>query len=312
MRNVFITGPTGAVGRALTVLLFSENADITLIVRRDSERTRNIPDLPGINVIKRDLDELRDLAIVKAGSSSKEGCFIHLGWEGTTGSGRNDPELQSRNVEHTLDAVRLADRLGCGTFLFAGSQAECGNADGCITPGTPANPLNEYGRAKNEAGEKAAVLCRDLNIRFIRVRILSVYGPGDGEGSMITSSIRRMISGERVSLTEGRQLWDYIYSMDAARAMLLCAEKGEEGVIYPIGSGKARPLRSYIEEMAEAIFQITGREPGEIGFGDIPYQEGQLMHLEADINKLSEDTGFVPEVSFREGIRETINYIYRS
>ena len=38
-------------------------------------------------------------------------------------------------------------------------------------------------------------------------------------------------------------------------------------------------------------------------FGEIPYAEKQVMHLEADISTLTADTGWTPRVSFREGIR---------
>lgn len=33
------------------------------------------------------------------------------------------------------------------------------------------------------------------------------------------------------------------------------------------------------------------------------------MHLEADITKLSQETGFFPKTPFHEGIRQTIEWI---
>ncbi len=42
--------------------------------------------------------------------------------------------------------------------------------------------------------------------------------------------------------------------------------------------------------------------------GSIPYGEKQVMHLEADITKLKEDTGWEPEVEFEEGIERTIEF----
>jgi nucleoside-diphosphate-sugar epimerase len=96
-------------------------------------------------------------------------------------------------------------------------------------------------------------------------------------------------------------MWDYLYSADAARALVSIAERGKHGVKYPLGSGTARPLREYIGAVRDAI------DPNlPIGFGAIPYSDHQIMHLCADIAALTTDTGFVPEITFEEGIRRTI------
>ena len=47
----------------------------------------------------------------------------------------------------------------------------------------------------------------------------------------------------------------------------------------------------------------------ELSFGGIPYYPNQVMHLEADISNLVEDTGFEPEYSFEEGVRKTVEWI---
>ena len=74
--------------------------------------------------------------------------------------------------------------------------------------------------------------------------------------------------------------------------------------IYCVGSGKSKKLQSFIEEIR------TLANPGaELGLGEIPYKPGQVMHLEADITKLSQETGFFPKTPFHEGIRQTIEWI---
>ena len=49
----------------------------------------------------------------------------------------------------------------------------------------------------------------------------------------------------------------------------------------------------------------------KIGIGELPYYPNQVMHLEADISNLVEDTGFIPEYSFEEGISETVEWVKR-
>ena len=48
---------------------------------------------------------------------------------------------------------------------------------------------------------------------------------------------------------------------------------------------------------------------GELGLGDLPYSEKQVMYLGADLAELRQDTGFEPGVTFEEGIRCTVSSV---
>ena len=43
-------------------------------------------------------------------------------------------------------------------------------------------------------------------------------------------------------------------------------------------------------------------------YGAIDYREDQIMHLEADINKLKKLTGWMPIVNLEDGIQKTVEY----
>jgi nucleoside-diphosphate-sugar epimerase len=225
---------------------------------------------------------------------------------GTTGEARNDTGLQTENIQCTLDAVQLAQRLGCNTFIGAGSQAEYGRVEGRLDATTPTFPENGYGVAKLCAGQLSRIECEKRGMRHIWTRILSVYGPWDGESSMVTSTINKLLRGESPSLTPGEQQWDYLYSGDAARALLAAGERGVSGKVYCIGSGQARPLKEYIDIMRN---QIDPTLP--LGFGEVPYGEKQVMYLCGDISDLTRDTGFVPETDFETGISKTIDWLQK-
>ena len=81
------------------------------------------------------------------------------------------------------------------------------------------------------------------------------------------------------------------------------AKKGRDGAIYPIGSGKARPLKEYIEILCEKLGKTEDME-----LGKIPYSKSQIMHLEADISELQADTGWEPKVEFEDGIVRVIEF----
>lgn len=310
MHRIIITGATGTIGMALINKCIESGVEVIALVNPGSSRLHRIPGDPLVRVIKCGLADMASATAESLGIEETEpgsgvvaDAIFHLAWGGTFGDFRNNRELQDKNALYALDAVGLAKRLGCSVFVGAGSQAEYGRVSGVLRPDTPCAPENEYGRAKLRACGETRKLCTDLGIRHIWTRILSIYGPYDGENTMVMSVIRKLLAGEKPSLTAGEQMWDYLYCSDAANALLLLAEHGKGGCIYPIGSGAARPLREYIEIIRD---EIDPKLP--LGFGEVPYSDKQVMHLCADISSLCADTGFSPKVDFREGIRRTIKY----
>ena len=319
IRNAVITGPTGAVGVALIQELIANDIEVTAVCRRGSKRIGSIPKDPHVRVVECNLDEvwsLPDILGVKPGSDSdgmdsSYDAFYHFGWDGTYGDTRQDLALQTKNIIYTIDAVHAAKKLGCCVFIGAGSQSEFGHVDGVLHPDMPCDPDNGYGIAKLAAGRMSRIECERLGIRHEWCRIVSLYGPYDGEYTMVMSNIIKMCRGETPKCTKGDQVWDYIYSKDAARAFRLVAERGKDGAVYCFGTGRTRLLRDYIYAIRDAVKDITGVSV-EPEMGAIPYYPNQVMHLEADISNLTEDTGFIPEYSFEQGIRETIKWYKHS
>lgn len=302
IKTAVVTGPTGAIGTALCGLLAEEGVGVRAVVRPGSERAGHLRRMDGVRVVECDVAGLEGLPGRLPGVRAD--AFFHLAWAKTTGAGRDDMLAQIENVRHTIDAVRAAAALKCRVFVGAGSQAEYGRVDHALTPDTPCFPESGYGMAKLCAGQMSRAECERLGIVHIWSRILSVYGPHDGRNAMIPQVIRRLLNGERPSLTAGEQLWDYLYAGDAAQALYRLALCGRDGGVYPVGSGIARPLREYVEILRDAI------DPGlPLGFGEVPYGAKQVMHLEADIGMLRADTGFMPATRFETGIRRTIEWV---
>ncbi|SEW07828.1 NAD-dependent epimerase/dehydratase family protein [[Clostridium] fimetarium] len=300
MKRVIITGPTGTIGIALIQKLISENIEVTAVCHVGSQRISRIPLSPLVKIVECSLSELGTLPSLLNGQYE---VFYHFGWDGTFGNSRNNMHGQNLNVKYTLDAVEVASLLGCHTFIGAGSQAEYGRFEGKLSAQTPTNPENGYGIAKLCAGQMSRILCSQKNIKHIWTRILSVYGPFDGDKTMVMSTIGKLLNHERPEFTKGEQQWDYLFSEDVALAMYLLGEKGISGKIYCIGGGTVSPLSKYIETIKDNIDKNA-----ELGLGDVPYGEKQVMYLCADITDLQEDVGFSPQFTFEEGIRKTIDW----
>ncbi len=300
MKKVVITGATGAIGHALIQCLQEEGAKIYVVCRPDSPRRVDLEQYQGIHMVDLDIKDLQRLPEMIGETID---VFYHMAWEGTFGNVRNDMYLQNQNVRYALDAVEVAHRLGCTCFIGTGSQAEYGRVEGMLDASVATFPENGYGMAKLCAGQMTRVKCQEYGIKHIWTRILSVYGPYDGENTMVMSTIRKLCNGEVPAFTAGEQVWDYIYSKDIASILSKLPEGGRDGITYCLGSGKTRMLKEYIGVIRDAV-----NPEAVIELGKIPYNENQVMYLCADVKSLQEDIGFENKYTFEEGMRETIEW----
>lgn len=300
MKSAIITGATGAIGTALVEELIKMDIRVLVLCRESSTRNCRIPNHPLVEIRYCSLEQLSSL---ENDSDEQYDVFYHFAWTGTIGNARNDMYIQNSNVKYALDAVKIAKKFGCHTFVGAGSQAEYGRVEGMLSAETPTFPEMGYGYGKLCAGLMTRDYAHQLGMKHMWVRILSVYGPNDGSQTLIMSIMNALANGESPKCTKGEQQWDYIYSKDAARAFRMLGEKGVDGKTYVLGSGKVRPLAAFIQDVCDEM--NTGKRAE---LGAIPYNSKQVMHLCADISLLKEDIGFEPDYSFGEGIKETVKW----
>lgn len=299
VRKVVMTGGSGPVGLALIRKLLSENVEILLFQRKNSPKRIYLPDDKRLHIEFCSLDMLDQYNPKEDGYD----VFFHLGWANTDSSHRDNIYDQYGNIMYSCNAVELACKLGCHSFIGIGSQAEYGRHNEPLREDTLCIPENAYGAMKLSACHTTRLLCKKYGMRHIWPRILSAYGKFDNIKSVLVSSILKALEGRKLEFSKGEQIWDFVYLDDVANALFLIAKRGRDEAVYPIGGRNARPLREYLEILCE---KLGGFENAE--FGKIPYFKGQIMHLEADISSLQEDTGWNPEVEFEEGIKKTIGF----
>ena len=296
--KVAVTGSTGMIGSELIRLALVKGDEVTAIVRPGSSRRANLPEHENLTVLEADISDYPRLV-----GRFECDMFFHLAWKKTSGPDRDNAHLQAENIQYALDAVDLAHSCGSHVFVGAGSQAEFGTVDRALDSTVPVDPSSGYGIAKYAAGKLCGMACSQYGMRFCWARILSVYGERDGPNSLISYLIDTLIQGGVPELTPCEQTWDYLYCKDAADALYRLGLYGHDGRTYCLGSGEARSLRSYVEDVREAVGGST-----EVRYGVKPYYPHQPMCLYANISQLSQDTGFVPRHSFKEGIQSVVAF----
>lgn len=298
IQHVFVTGDGGFLGSHIVRALIKYGMRVA-VLSRSKELPERLRRLDGkISIIQGDLAQQENW--FKAVQDFAPEAIIHMAWQGVAGSARNDV-AQKDNIANTLSLAALANSLGVKHFIGAGTQAEYGPVNRLCNESEPTNPTTLYGQAKLEAGQKTASYCQEHKIRFVWLRIFSTYGPDDHEYWLIPYLVREMLAGRSPQITACEQLWDYLHANDAAEAFVSVLNNEKATGIFNLGSGEVHPLATIVKDIREFI------DPSlPLAFGAVPYQPGQVMHLQADISKLTKATGWKPKISLAEGLRETV------
>ena len=306
MKKIVVTGATSMIGVSLIRIMLRdiEIEKIYAIIRPETKNMYRLPSDKRIVCIYCDLQDYEKLS-----GMINDACdvFYHLAWPRTATyqESYEDMLVKSWNIQTVLTAVKAAKDLKCRMFIGAGSQSEYGVSNtGRFSPTTPCNPVRADGILHLAACKMSMILAKNLGIDCIWMRIFSVYGIYDRSNSMIMTTIRKLMNGERCLFTPAEQKWDYLYEDDIGRAFYLVGKKVLGSHIYCVGSGEAVPLKEYINIIRDIVAPEI-----EVGIGELPYPLNPIMNLCADISSLSSDTGWMPQISFEAGIRRVYEEI---
>ena len=294
MKKIIISGATSMLGIATIEAALPDDVEIYAVVRTSPDRSGRIPLSEKIKIVRGDLQSMKQID----GLPVDADVFYHFAWAGTNKADRDNPCLQEKNIAYTLDAIELAHRIGCKSFVYAGSQAEYGPVNGTIDENTKHAPMISYGIAKYAAGILGKKLCESYGIKHIWGRIFSIYGPHDNEGTMLDYAIKSFDRHESAHFSAATHTWNYLYESDAGVMFYKMSQEDLNSGIYLVASDKSLQLKQYIfmlqkayGDNAEVEFAKEGEEPPS---------------LRVDNSKTLEELQYIPKVPFEEGIARMI------
>ena len=255
-----------------------------------------------IEIVECDMGEYGKLPALIG--KKRRAVFYHLAWAGIVGPSRSDPSVQLQNVKAAGEAVQTAAKIGCSHFVGVGSMREYEGIAELDGDTATVSPSCIYGEGKHFARFYTKALSAQLGLKHTWAILSNVYGEDPSLRFIINTTLYKILHQEPLEFTAGTQLYDFIHVEDAARALVAIGESGVPGSSYVVGNGQPRPLREYLGQMGRLFAPER-----EMHFGSIPYT-GISLHKECfSIEKLTKDTGFIPQISFEEGIKRTMEWL---
>ena len=295
-RRVTVTGGGGFLGRPTVALLESLGADVTPIRSADHdlrEREQCLAALDGAQVV------------------------VHLAANvGGIGYNRRNPgPLAHDNLAMGLNVFEACRELGTEKLVAAGSV--CAYPKFTPVPfreeeiwnGYPEESNAPYGLAKRMLIELSGAYRRQYGLNSCVPVIVNLYGPGDNfdleDSHVIAAMINKYVTAteqdepEVVLWGTGEPSREFLYVDDAARALVLCAERLDDSEPVNIGTGRETKIR----ELAETISDLCGFKGETIW--DTSRPDGQPKRY-LDVARARERIGFEAETPLDEGLRRTI------
>jgi dTDP-glucose 4,6-dehydratase len=199
-----------------------------------------------------------------------------------------------------LDAARTA---GIGRFLHVSTDEVYGSiAEGSWTEEWPLAPNSPYAASKAGSDLMALAAYRTHSMDVVVTRCSNNYGPHQFPEKVIPLFVTNLLDGRQVPLYgDGGNVRDWLHVSDHCRGIQLALEKGRAGEVYNIGGG--RELTN--KELTQLLLDATGRD----WQSSVQYVEDRKAHdrrYSLSIEKIQDELGYTPAVSFEDGIAETV------
>ena len=299
---VMVTGATGFIGSNVVKALLKRNIKVIVLVRDinkiNEEWKENVVYIKFDMCCESDYSKLKDYPI---------DTFFHFSWMGTAGEMRKDIDCQLDNVKYSCRLMKSAKEAGCKRFIYAGSIMEYEVMNYLIKDSSLPSAGMIYSTAKLTADFMLKTLANTLEIEYINVLISNVYGAGERSSRFLNTTLRKMLKNESIELTQGKQLYDFIYISDAVNAIVSAAFNGKAGTSYYIGNKNQIELREYIEKMKKIV-----NSNSELLFGKIPFYNAMLSYKEFDTGKVEDELSIIYEYDFEKGILEMVKELEKN
>ena len=330
-RTCLVTGADGFMGSHLTEALVAIGANVHAFVRATSSGAlNNIWHLRGL--MKVHFADLTDRASVdylmkELREAPDKPYVFHLGAQAHVGESWHRPyETVMTNTVGTLNLLQsiVDNEVELEKFDTAGTSEEYGNVREDVShhhdfdeagslilhERSPINPKSIYATAKVAADFLTMNYYDAYGVPGVVTRMFNNYGPRQNPryvtGTIITQSLER----ELVELGQLEPLRDFCFCTDGVRGHLTVAAHGVPGDLYVYGQGKNISMADW----ADLILR-TGKERGywddrEIVSTPARYRPGasDVMALRVGHEKLTRETGWMPQVSWEEGVARTIQW----
>ena len=304
--RVLVTGGGGFIGSHIVERLLALGCEVRILDSFATGRRENLADLADAELVEGDVQSYERV------HTAMRGCeyVLHQAALPSVPRSVQDPLMTNVvNVTGTLNVLLAARDSGVRRVVFASSSSVYG--PGLELPKredlTP-RPVSPYAVSKLAGESYCHAFSSVFGLETMALRYFNVFGPRQDPASQYSAVIPRFIARARLGLPvtvfgDGTQSRDFSYVDNVVEGNLraMAAERAD-GQIINIAGGERITLLDVVDELQEILGHEIEVRREERRLGDVP-------HSMADVSRAAAEIGYVPHVSFREGLRRLVDFV---
>jgi GDP-L-fucose synthase len=299
-KRVTVTGGRGFLGRHVVAALERVGADVSTFSSSDYNLTRQAD-------------------VARMYGDFKPEIVIHLAAKvGGIGANRDNPgSFFYENAVMGIEVMEQARHhdvsklVQVGTVCAYPKFAQIPFSEDDLWLGYPEETNAPYGLAKKMLLVQAQAYREQYGFNAIYLLPVNLYGPGDNvdlhNSHVIPALIRKCLEARDRKATSieawgtGKPTREFLYVEDAARAIVLAAERYDKP--DPVNIGSSEEIS--IKDLTELIVELTGFQ-GTVNW-DRTKPDGQPRR-KLNVERAEREFGFRSSTPFRDGLGETIRW----
>lgn len=311
-KRILISGGLGFIGSNLAIRLVEAEAEVTIVDSLIPEYGGNLHNVSEIaDRVRINISDVRDPHSMKYLVQGQD-VFFNLAGQTSHMDSMADPctdlEINARAQLLMLETCRKFNPSV--KIVFASTRQIYGVPD--YLPVDEAHPLRpvDVNGINKMAGEFYHLLYNNVyGVRAVVLRLTNTIGPRmrikDARQTFLGVWVRLILEGRPFEVWGGDQLRDFTYVDDAVDALILAgADERANGRIFNLGG---RPPVS-LTELAKMLVEINGDGIYEMKLYPEERKKIDIGDFYSDYSKISNELGWRPNVSLRDGLEMTLRY----
>lgn len=307
-----VTGGAGFIGSNICEALLERGANVICLDNLSTGKEANILGLMSNAKFKFIKGDITDLETCIRACQGVDYVISEAALSSVPVSIEKPLDFCANNILGFLNMLEASSRCGVKRFVYATSASVYGDEEADVmVEGREGNLLSPYALSKRCDEEWAKQYYMHYGLETVGLRYFNVYGkrqdPKGAYAGVIPKFVELLLNGKTPTIYgDGLQSRDFVYIKDVVEANILACFTDKEncGQVYNVAYGESLTLNEIYDTLSEAVGY---NQPAQYG----PEREGDIKFSSADISKAKERLNYAPSWSFKQGIKETLEW-YKS
>ena len=311
MMKILVTGGAGFIGSNFILYLMEKYPEYKIVNLDKLTYAGNLENLKSVEKNPNYMFIRGDICDRKTVEEAMTGCdiVVHFAAESHVDRSIDGPAIFIQtNVVGTEILLEVAKELNIKRFHHVSTDEVFGtlslyNLEEKFNETTPYSPRSPYAASKAGSDHLVRAFIETYNFPATISNCTNNYGPFQFPEKIIPLFITNALLNKPLPVYgEGKAVRDYLFVSDHCVAIDLIIHKGKIGETYCVGGDSEKNG----VEIAETILALLEKPKNLITF--VEDRKGHDMRYGMDHSKITKELGWKPSVSFKEGIKKTIEW----